>query len=63
VSTVASSRRHVLEPHASDPTKLARCPVCLATIDEDHEEAQRIHAALRNVADIEAPAVVGFALV
>jgi hypothetical protein len=41
---VSDSRRGVLAPHAHDRGKLARCPICVWVIDQDHSEALAVNA-------------------
>lgn len=34
-----ASRRYLLAPHLSEPSRLRRCPICQWVIDQDHAEA------------------------
>ena len=75
---MTDSRRHLVVPHAAEPERLARCPICQWAIAQDHDEAVAMHRAwtgaeapVRNTRpaasaaeDVEdAAAVVAFALV
>jgi len=38
------SRRTLFAPHAAEPLKLRRCPICQWAVEQDHAEALVIHA-------------------
>jgi hypothetical protein len=37
------SRRTLFAPHAAEPLKLRRCPICQWAVEQDHAEAPAMH--------------------